>query len=121
MHLDNFKKKYTKHEKCYKNADNELFYSEKNLFDVLKEPPLIIQEIIFLLKVSPIKIVNSEKYINLYTYQSMLLIKKYLKKVENLRKNKESKDKNYFNSAFNIFASNIFMVGKRKNGYLNRF
>lgn len=112
MYLDDKKNKYIKHPKCYKNIDNERFYTTHDLADNIGQSRFIIKETIELLKIAPIKIVNGKKYINLYTYQSMLLIKKNIKNIANLRKKKLKKNNKYLESAFHKFASTTFMSKK---------
>ena len=112
MYRDEELNKYTKHPKCYKNKDNEKFYTTENLADNIGQSRFFVKEIIDLLKIGPIKIINGKKYINLYTYQSMLLIKKNIKNISNLRKKKLEKDNKYLESGFHIFASTTFMSKK---------
>lgn len=107
MYKDEELNKYTKHPKCYKNKYNEKFYTTENLADNIGQSRFLIKEIIDL-----IKIVNGKKYINLYTYQSMLLIKQNIKNISNLRKKNFEKNNKYLESGFHIFASTTFMSKK---------
>ena len=112
IYKDEESNKYTKHLKCYKNKDNEKFYTIDNLADTISQNKFLVKEIIDLMKISPRKIINGKKYINLYTYQSMLLIKQNIKNISNLRKKNFEKDNKYLESGFHVFASTTFM-GKK--------